>query len=72
MNTQANSFSYIDSIAGKQNETFGKLSEIVKYIEDFGFHGDFEQSTGVVYKNDNPILSYVSNKDSFEWIAFGE
>lgn len=57
-------FSYTDSEAGKQNETFETLGEIVKYIEDFGYNGDSE---GTIFQNDEPILEYVSRENGIYW-----
>ncbi len=57
-------FTYSDSVAGMQSETFTLLSEIVKYIESFGWNGDSE---GVIFQNDEPILEYVSREDSLVW-----
>jgi hypothetical protein len=59
-------FTYSDSVAGMQNETFAKLSEIIKYIEDFGHEGD-ETSYGVIFQNDEPVLEYESNQDGLTW-----
>ena len=42
-------FTYSDSEAGMQSETFTSLSSIVKYIEDFGYNGD---SDGIVFQNE--------------------
>ena len=59
-------YTYSDSVAGFQSERFNKLSEIVKYIEDFDHEGE-ETSVGIIYENENPILMYVSSPDSFNW-----
>ena len=57
-------FTYSDSEAGMQNETFTSLSSIVKYIEDFGYNGD---SDGIVFQNEEPILSYSSKESGILW-----
>ena len=57
-------FTYTDSEAGKQNEVFNTLSEIVKYIEDFGYNGDSE---GMIFQDDEPILEYVSRENGMYW-----
>lgn len=64
-------FTYSDSVAGMQVEKFDKLSEIIKYIEDFGHVGE-ESSTGVIYENDDPILMYNSSPDGLSWQKYGE
>ena len=57
-------FTYSDSEAGMQSETFKSLSSIVKYIEDFGCNGDSE---GIIYENEIPILSYSSKESGLQW-----
>lgn len=57
-------FTYSDSEAGNQKDVFTTLSEIVKFIEDFGWNGDSE---GIIFQNDEPILEYVSRQDSLTW-----
>lgn len=57
-------FTYSDSEAGMQSETFKSLSSIVKYIEDFGWNGDSE---GIIYENEIPILSYSSKEPGLQW-----
>lgn len=57
-------FTYSDSEAGMQSETFKSLSSIVKYIEDFGWNGD---SDGIVFQNEEPILSYSSKESGIQW-----
>ena len=57
-------FTYSDSEAGMQSESFKSLSSIVKYIEDFGWNGDSE---GIVYENETPILSYSSKESGIQW-----
>lgn len=57
-------FSYSDSVAGMQSETFNNLSEIVSYIEKFGYNGDSE---GIIYQNDEQILMYISREDGIIW-----
>lgn len=57
-------FTYSDSEAGMQSETFKSLSSIVKYIEDFGWNGDSE---GIIYENEIPILSYSSKESGLQW-----
>lgn len=64
-------FTYSDSVAGMQNEEFTKLSEIIKYIEDFGHTGE-ESSTGIIYDNDKPILMYNSSFYGLFWQNYGE
>ena len=64
-------FTYSDSIAGMQVEKFEKLSEIIKYIEDFEHVGE-ESSTGIIYCNDEPILMYNSSPDSLSWQKYEE
>ena len=57
-------FSYSDSAAGMQSEAFNTLSEIVSYIEIFGYNGDSE---GLIYQNDEPIVMYISREDGITW-----
>lgn len=57
-------FTYSDSEAGMQNETFTILSSIVKHIEDFVYNGD---SDGIVFQNEEPILSYSSKESGIQW-----
>ena len=57
-------FTYSDSEAGMQSESFKSLSSIVKYIEDFGWNGDSE---GIIYENEIPILSYSSKESGLQW-----
>ena len=57
-------FTYSDSKAGMQSESFKSLSSIVKYIEDFGWNGDSE---GIIYENEIPILSYSSKESGIQW-----
>lgn len=57
-------FTYSDSVAGMQSETFSNLNEIVKYIEDFGYNGD---SDGIILQNDEPILCYISREKGLLW-----
>ena len=57
-------FSYSDSVAGMQSETFNTLSEIVSYIEKFGYNGDSE---GIIYQDDEEILMYTSREDGITW-----
>lgn len=57
-------FTYSDSEAGMQSESFKSLSSIVKYIEDFGWNGDSE---GIIYENEIPILSYSSKESGIQW-----
>ena len=64
-------FTYSDSVAGSQTESFDKLSEITKYIEDFEHEGD-EASVGIIYEDNNPILMYVSLPDNFNWQNYGD
>lgn len=64
-------FTYLDSVAGMQNEKFNKLSELLKYIEDLGHIGE-ESSTGIIYDNDNPILMYRSSLNGLFWQNYGE
>lgn len=59
-------FTYSDSVAGMQTETFSNLSEIIKYLEDFGHEGE-ETSYGIIFQNDEPILEYVSTQEGLEW-----
>ncbi len=59
-------YSYYDSEAGKQNETFPKLSELLKYIEDFEPKGNSE---GTIYEDENPILEYVSENNNLTFRA---
>lgn len=49
-----------------QVKKFEKLSEIIKYIEDFEHVGE-ESSMGIVYGNDEPILMYYSSLEDFSW-----
>lgn len=64
-------FTYSDSVAGMQTEEFTKLSEIIKYIEDFGHTGE-ESSIGIIYDNDEPILMYNSSLEGLFWQNYGE
>lgn len=63
-------YNYYDSIAGHQTQTFDKLSECIKYIEDFGHEGD-ESSIGIIYANSEPIFEYRSSKDGLTWEYYG-
>ena len=60
-------FTYSDSEAGMQSESFKSLSSIVKYIEDFGWNGDSE---GIIYENEIPILSYSSKESGIQWVKY--
>ena len=57
-------FTYYDSEAGQQTTYFTSLSEMVKYIEEFGWHGD---SHGVVYADNAVILNYTSKENGITW-----
>lgn len=57
-------FNYIDSEAGKQTEKFNTLSDIIAHIENFGWH---EDSEGVIYQNEEPLLDYVSRENGLTW-----
>lgn len=61
---QINKFTYSDSVAGVQHESFKSLSEIIKYIEEFGYYGDSE---GVVFESDKPVLEYVNRENGITW-----
>ncbi len=52
-------FSYYDSEGGEQGVSFSKLSELIKYIEDFEPEGE---SIGTIYDGERPILNYASNE----------
>lgn len=65
MKAQNYSFTYYDSVAGEQQKKHKILSEIIKYIEDFGYHGD---SVGTVFCDGVPIMEYVSSKEKLIWI----
>ena len=41
-------FTYSDSVAGMQNEKFNMLSELIKYLEDFGHTGE-ESSLSLIH-----------------------
>ena len=65
-------FTYSDSVAGMQSVKFNKLSELIKYIEDFGHTGE-ESSSGIIYDNGDPILMYNSSlEDGLFWQNYGE
>lgn len=57
-------YTYTDSEAGKQKDKFDSLSEIVKHIEEFGYHGD---SDGVVLQDSEPIIEYSSREHGLTW-----
>lgn len=57
-------FTYYDNVAGHQTISFTSLTEIIKYIEYFGWHGDSE---GVVYADSKVILNYISKEDGIIW-----
>lgn len=60
-----NIYTYSDSEAGMQNVSFDKLSELIQYIENFDPVGD---STGLIYENDTPILSYINRGGNLNFI----
>jgi len=62
-------YTYLDSIAGLQTKKFEKLSEIIKYIEDFGHHSE-KESSGCVYFNETPIIMYTSSGNGVFWDRF--
>jgi hypothetical protein len=64
-------FTYLDSVAGAQNEKFNKLSDLARYLEDFQHIGE-ESSEGIIYENDRPILMYKSSLDGFFWKNYEE
>jgi hypothetical protein len=57
-------YSYSDSQAGTQPIKSEKLSDIIKDIENFGYHGD---SQGIVYEDGHPILMYDSTEAGLSW-----
>jgi hypothetical protein len=57
-------YTYIDNVAGKQSVSFTRLSEIITYIENFGWNGDSE---GIVYQDQESIFGYVSREDGLYW-----
>lgn len=57
-------YTYWDNVAGKQNESCENLSEIIGYIEKFGWHGDSE---GVIFEGEEPLLWYTSREDGITW-----
>jgi hypothetical protein len=65
MKAQNHSFTYYDSVAGEQQKKHKTLSEIIKYIENFGYHGDSE---GTVFCDGVPITEYVSRKEKLTLI----
>lgn len=66
-------YHYYDSADGAQSVKFTKLSELIKYIEDFeGDYSVYENSTGIIFENETPILSYYSEKKVLIWSAYEE
>lgn len=59
-------FTYSDSEAGTQKKSFFSLSEIVKHIEDFGWHGDSE---GSIMQDGELILGYTSRETGLTWLT---
>ena len=57
-------YTYSDSVAGLQSEEFEKLSDIIKYLEDFGWYGDSE---GIIFQNNENILEYESRENGITW-----
>lgn len=59
-------YTYTDSEAGLQSVSFEKLSELIAFIEDFGYYGD---SDGVVSFGEDEILAYESRQDGLTFKA---
>lgn len=57
-------YTYYDSEAGQQSQTFDKLSAIIKHIEDFGYNGD---SSGTIFQDGEPIIEYDSSETGLTW-----
>lgn len=61
-------YTYADSLGGSQSEKFVSFSEIVKHIEDFGWHGDSE---GVIFKDvpngKEVVVMYTSRENTLTW-----
>lgn len=57
-------YTYSDSVAGAQKETFNSLSEIANHIESFGWYGD---STGIIYQSGVEVIKYISTESELIW-----
>lgn len=60
-------FTYQDSEAGMQHEKFNSLEELIDHIKSFGY---IEESDGKVYKDNEPILEYVSREKGLSWSKY--
>lgn len=58
-------FTYLDSEAGAQKETFNTLSEITAHIESFNYTQD---SCGTVFQDGEAIIEYQSTENGIVWI----
>lgn len=59
-------YTYADREAGNQDVSFDKLSELIAYIEEFGYHGD---SDGRVFFGNDEIFGYESREDGITWVS---
>lgn len=59
-------YTYSDSLAGLQSNTFDTLSETIAHIEGFDAKGE---SGGTVYQDGEAILAYHSTESSISWIG---
>lgn len=59
-------YTYSDSEAGMQRETFNSLSEIIAHIESFTYTQD---SDGVVFQDGKSIIKYLSTENGLIWEA---
>ncbi len=58
-------YSYYDRESGHQTYVTKKLSELIKYIEEFPETG--EETNGIVYQGRRPILEYFYDETGLTW-----
>lgn len=59
-------YTYSDSEAGMQRESFNSFSEIIAHIESFDYTQD---SDGVVFQDGKAIIEYSSIESGLIWKA---
>lgn len=59
-------YTYSDSVAGMQRESFNSLSQLIAHIESFKY---IEDSDGVVFQDGEAILEYSSIESGIIWQA---
>jgi len=57
-------YTYSDSEAGMQRESFNSLPEIIAHIESFPYKGD---SDGIVFQDGAAIIEYSSRACGLSW-----